>query len=944
MPRRGRTNFVEQLKFIGQPGLGSIAATAADIANATGFTTVGKIAGVASEVAPGVVIERINRGFRQNRPGRPTGRNRGVGNKTKSNNLTGTNAVTTLQSKQGKPIMTLNGTDHLTQVTVTNQPTGTVLLDLPITATMTKRLADLAGLYQRYKINATMRVVGQASTLVAGTYCMGFVRDVQDTIPSNPGEVIGFLAAQQLYKTTNWFNSVSMTMPMWKDWLYVEQKGEPRLYSPGKFVIAVGAAPGATQQAYLDVYLDWDVELDMPTVPQTDDDTPVGPVQFQADVDLWLRYDATTGNGAVLSTVHAVSTDTTDDPNSLIYAAWVPPGTEIPEGQIFDLDRPGYYIASYHSGANSLYSFKAVRFGTYNYAPGGGVSDTSAPTFGAMPLVELADEAGHARSMQPLNMGAGTGSYVYLSNVVGPVIFKGTTFTARSANIELQQPMLTIMHAGKMKKVPYGEPKWVRKAIVEAPPPNYPTFRLDPTQTISITNNGGGGANNVNISSIGGTQIQGANMPVDLSALSGLPSTGLVTNLQYLNGATFTSLPINLAAYNGATIPATGLPINHAGWAGNALSGSATTALPIDVTDATTTTKVPVQIAQVGNTAIVSDLPVSQSGVVGVNIAQVNGTVLTTAEVPVSGGGGGGGGDVNIKSVNGQACSTTDGTLPITISVVSSSVPVDVRGVNGTTISTSNLPIDIKATGGNPFAGGIPVTASVNAPLPTITTFKDPDANAYGVQVGKITDSTDGTGVPAVMKAMLGITNVGSNAMEYTTSITSSGKTFNLACEIPVGCQGTSGGLTFGQFTDPNHYEVTCPNYTATSSLITKADTTLIDLNCDGAERDVDGGPPEYELLDAPESAPLYPSLEELSKELVGLSLDQQLQTIGRLVTSNDDNPLVQEIKRSMPQAPVTEAQQFGPFMAAMRTLFRAVQGGSLVIQPENPVTRQKEN
>lgn len=108
------------------------------------------------------------------------------------------------------------------------------------------------------------RVVPQVSTAASGGYVAAFFPDPTDRISSTQ-HGLSKMTSQMGARTCKWWETANVVPKLGRDLLYTSfTPEEPRLGSPGKFVLACDSV--STQSGGLTVYVDWDVELSIPSL------------------------------------------------------------------------------------------------------------------------------------------------------------------------------------------------------------------------------------------------------------------------------------------------------------------------------------------------------------------------------------------------------------------------------------------------------------------------------------------------------------------------------------------------------------------------------------------------------------------------------------------------------------------------------------------------------
>lgn len=148
---------------------------------------------------------------------------------------------------------------------------------------MLARLDVQASAYQRIKwLSLKFRISPQISTAVSGGYVAAFVQDPTDIVPD--GEAgLNALTSQSHSVTKKWWEDSIINAPMPQELLFTNITGsELRWSSPGQFVLASDGK--ATSAGSLTVYLDWSVELSVPSLEK------VGLEEFAIDINHYMGY------------------------------------------------------------------------------------------------------------------------------------------------------------------------------------------------------------------------------------------------------------------------------------------------------------------------------------------------------------------------------------------------------------------------------------------------------------------------------------------------------------------------------------------------------------------------------------------------------------------------------------------------------------------------------
>ena len=164
----------------------------------------------------------------------------------------------------------ITGTDRIAHIAnIAGMEEGTVVLDVPITCSDVPRLETMGKAYQRVIFDKLVfRVVPMSSTANSGGYVAAFVPDVRDVLGSGPN-TLNRLVAQDGAKIAKIWQSTNVAHKCVRDLLYtsIPPKGELRLSSPGRFVIALESTiPAKGDTIPISVYMDWSVLLCEPSL------------------------------------------------------------------------------------------------------------------------------------------------------------------------------------------------------------------------------------------------------------------------------------------------------------------------------------------------------------------------------------------------------------------------------------------------------------------------------------------------------------------------------------------------------------------------------------------------------------------------------------------------------------------------------------------------------
>lgn len=159
-----------------------------------------------------------------------------------------------------------SGSDRLLHIDdISTLKSTSVPISIPITAQSIPRLEKISEAFQRVKYRSLkFRVVPQISTATSGGYVCAFVSDVGDNVNSSEYG-LSKLTSQAGAQTKKWWETATCVSCLSGDLLYTSFSIEdPRLSSPGRFVLGVDGR--ASQKGSLTVFLDWDVDLSVPSL------------------------------------------------------------------------------------------------------------------------------------------------------------------------------------------------------------------------------------------------------------------------------------------------------------------------------------------------------------------------------------------------------------------------------------------------------------------------------------------------------------------------------------------------------------------------------------------------------------------------------------------------------------------------------------------------------
>lgn len=174
---------------------------------------------------------------------------------TYKGNLIGGNNTTSI---------TIKGQDQLAFIADTsNFEDGDVIVEEVITCQSFKRLAELAGSYQRVKWNKLQfKVQSQLPTATSGGYIAAFVADPDDVIGGSPSQRAELMSNKNAIAAKA-YDMVKLDANVKGRSLFTSQTGESRLYSPGLFAMVLNGVISA--HGSMMIWVDWDVTLSIPT-------------------------------------------------------------------------------------------------------------------------------------------------------------------------------------------------------------------------------------------------------------------------------------------------------------------------------------------------------------------------------------------------------------------------------------------------------------------------------------------------------------------------------------------------------------------------------------------------------------------------------------------------------------------------------------------------------
>lgn len=165
----------------------------------------------------------------------------------------------TAQSARKKPEVV---TDLLLSVDIPKDtPRGTILLDISLNPTITKRLANLSKAFVKWKMtNCEIQVQTQVPATMGGGLVGGYVPDPSIRL-SDGIQVLESLTATNQAKIVKTWESFTVKIPNSKE-LFVVRGDDSRLSDAGRFYLVVDGPP--TDTSSIRVQIRWSVQLLVP--------------------------------------------------------------------------------------------------------------------------------------------------------------------------------------------------------------------------------------------------------------------------------------------------------------------------------------------------------------------------------------------------------------------------------------------------------------------------------------------------------------------------------------------------------------------------------------------------------------------------------------------------------------------------------------------------------
>lgn len=181
------------------------------------------------------------------------------------------NVATTIAPSGGNGTLHVYGSDRFAHIPdLASKPENSVVLNQAITGASFARLKHLSSAYQRIRwTKLVFRVVPMSPTNISGGLCASFVADASDNVGTGTN-AISRLLAQKGAKVFKAWESATISHRCIPDLLYTSEppKGDIRMSSPGRFVLAVDSAisVGTSQKVPVTVYVDWAAVLSEPSI------------------------------------------------------------------------------------------------------------------------------------------------------------------------------------------------------------------------------------------------------------------------------------------------------------------------------------------------------------------------------------------------------------------------------------------------------------------------------------------------------------------------------------------------------------------------------------------------------------------------------------------------------------------------------------------------------
>ena len=169
---------------------------------------------------------------------------------------------------------------------VGNLPRGSIVFNFELNGFCSPRMSNFARNFQKVVYeDVSFEVITEASTACTGSYIAAFVRDASDNIP--PGSVIDYLSNTKGNILKKWWesNKFVRASDISRVEYYTSPGEDPRIYSPGRFVLAVNTPPD--QRAPLTVKFHWKVKFLDPS--QESIDAPVTSGSLESNCGLWTH-------------------------------------------------------------------------------------------------------------------------------------------------------------------------------------------------------------------------------------------------------------------------------------------------------------------------------------------------------------------------------------------------------------------------------------------------------------------------------------------------------------------------------------------------------------------------------------------------------------------------------------------------------------------------------
>lgn len=181
---------------------------------------------------------------------------------------------TNLKSVRDNSAHALKGTDRLVHIKDLSQfKHGDVMLQSMVTPADFARLKGIAKSFQRIKwVELSFEVHMQNSSATPGGYVAGFVPDPEDSFEGSEDD-LNRLTSSPGSKTQKMWESCFVKARPPKTLLFTSSSVEPRLFSPGQFILLTDGETSATDSSCT-VFVHWKVSLSVPSVENEENLVP----------------------------------------------------------------------------------------------------------------------------------------------------------------------------------------------------------------------------------------------------------------------------------------------------------------------------------------------------------------------------------------------------------------------------------------------------------------------------------------------------------------------------------------------------------------------------------------------------------------------------------------------------------------------------------------------